>query len=59
MRVSEQRVKNFNPSGYLTSQTRALGTADPQTTTYEREPATNLILSHTDPLNRTIRGRPR
>ena len=38
----------FNGSGALTSVTDALG----QTTTYDRDPATNLVQSVTDPLNR-------
>jgi len=38
----------FNGIGALTSVTDALG----QTTTYEREVNTNLLLSITDPLNR-------
>jgi YD repeat-containing protein len=38
----------FNGSGALTSVTDALG----QTTTYDLDPSTNLLLSVTDPLNR-------
>ncbi len=41
----------FNSSGFLTSQTDALG----QTTTFERQPGTNLALSTTDPLGRVAR----
>jgi len=41
----------FNSSGYLISQTDALG----QTITFEREPGTNFLLSTTDPLGRVTR----
>jgi YD repeat-containing protein len=38
----------FNSSGYPIQQTDALG----QSTTFERQPGTNLLLSTTDPLGR-------
>jgi YD repeat-containing protein len=41
----------FNETGYLVSQTDALG----QTTTFERAPGSNLLLSTTDPLGRVTR----
>jgi RHS repeat-associated protein len=44
-------TSRFNNFGYLISQTDALG----QTTTFEREPETNFLLSTTDPLNRVTR----
>jgi len=40
----------FNTSGYLIARTDALG----QTTQYEREVGTNLLLSTTDPLGRRV-----
>jgi YD repeat-containing protein len=44
-------TSRFNSFGYLISQTHALG----QTTTFTRQPGTNLLLSTTDPLGRTTR----
>ncbi len=41
-------TSRFNGQGYLLSQTDALG----QTTTFTRDPATNLLLATTDPLGR-------
>ncbi len=41
----------FNGQGYQLSQTDALG----QTTTFTRDPATNLLLATTDPLGRATR----
>ena len=41
----------FNSSGFLTSQTDALG----QIAAFERQPGTNLVLSTTDPLGRVVR----
>lgn len=38
----------FNNDGYTTSETHALGTPEEQTTTYERQPVTNLLLSTID-----------
>jgi RHS repeat-associated protein len=46
------RRVTFNDSGYILTDTRALGTPEEQTTTYEREAGTNLVLSMTDPLGR-------
>ena len=43
----------FNSSGYILSDTRALGKPEQQTYSYERQPGTNLILGVTDPLSRT------
>lgn len=42
----------FNASGYVISDTRALGKAEQQVTTYERDATKNLILSTTDALGR-------
>ena len=42
----------FNSSGYSVSDTSALGRPEQQTYLYERQAATNLILSITDPLSR-------
>jgi RHS repeat-associated protein len=44
-------ISRFNNFGYLISQTDALG----QTTTFERQPGTNFLLSTTDPLSRVTR----
>ena len=41
----------FNYAGYMVAQTDALG----QTTNFERQPGTNLLLSTTDPLRRVTR----
>src|SRR5207302_10396391 len=38
----------FNSSGYGTSDTVAFGLSEAQTTAYERDPASNLVLSVTD-----------
>lgn len=42
----------FNTSGYVISDTLALGRAEQQTMTYERDTATNLTLATTDALGR-------
>lgn len=42
----------FNTRGYVISETYALGKPEQQTTTYERDPATNLKLATTDALGR-------
>lgn len=42
----------FNSQGYTTSVTRAYGRPEQQVVTIERDPATNLMLSHTDALGR-------
>ncbi len=46
-----QTISRFNPQGFLISQIAALG----QTTLFERENGTNLLLGVTDPLGRTTR----
>ena len=46
------RVLNFNSSGYISSETQASGTSIAQTTTYTRDPSSNVITSTTDALNR-------
>jgi RHS repeat-associated protein len=46
------RRVTFNTSGYPMSDTRALGTPEQQVFTYERAPASNLLLAVTDPLGR-------
>jgi RHS repeat-associated protein len=46
------RRVTFNGDGYMLTDTRAVGTPEEQTTTYERQPGTNLILSTTDALGR-------
>jgi RHS repeat-associated protein len=46
------RRVTFNADGYILTDTRALGTPEEQTTIYERETGTNLVLSITDPLGR-------
>ena len=46
------RRVTFNPAGYILTDTRGLGTPDAQTTIYERQAGTNLLLSVTDPLGR-------
>jgi RHS repeat-associated protein len=50
-RGSIRRV-TFNADGYILTDTRALGTSEEQTTIYEREAGTNLVLRITDPLGR-------
>ena len=47
-RGSIRRV-TFNTDGYILTDRRALGTQEEQTTIYEREAGTNLVLSITDP----------
>lgn len=42
----------FNADGSVLSRTDAMGTPQQQTTTYERQAGTNLLLSATDPLGR-------
>ena len=42
----------FNTSGYLVSDTKALGLPEQQIRIYERQAGTNLVLSATDPLSR-------
>ena len=44
------RRVEFNAGGYLTKETRALGTSVEQVTTYTRDSSTNQIASITDPL---------
>jgi RHS repeat-associated protein len=46
------RRASFNSSGYMVSDTRALGLSEQQTRTYERQSGTNLVLSTTDPVGR-------
>jgi RHS repeat-associated protein len=45
----------FNADGYTTANTDALGTADEQVHTFERQEGTNLLLLETDPLGRKTR----
>jgi RHS repeat-associated protein len=47
------RQVTFNSSGFMTSDIRALGMPEQQTTTYNRQQGTGLLLSATDTLNRT------
>ncbi len=42
----------FDVRGYMLNDTRALGKTEQQTTTYNRQAATNLLVSVTDALNR-------
>ena len=42
----------FNANGHATSVIKALGQPEQQTTSFERDPATNLLLSSTDALGR-------
>ena len=44
---------NFDPQGGVTAETIGVGTADAQTTSFIRDPATDLVQSTTDPLGRT------
>lgn len=44
----------FNAGGYVSANTRALGTAIQQTTSYERQAATNLITAIVDSLGRRL-----
>jgi RHS repeat-associated protein len=46
------RRVTFNADGYMLTDTRAPGTPEEQTTIYEREAGTNLVLSISDPLGR-------
>ncbi len=46
------RRVTFNSSGYVLTDTHALSQPEQQTTTYERQAGTNLVLSVTDPLGR-------
>jgi RHS repeat-associated protein len=46
------RRVTINASGYMLTDTQALGTPEQQTTTYERQEGTNLALSMTDSLGR-------
>jgi RHS repeat-associated protein len=46
------RRVTFNPSGYIITDTRALGTAEEQTTSFERQMGTNLVVSVVDSLGR-------
>jgi len=46
------RRVTFNSAGYMLTSTRAFGTPQAQTVSYERQPETNLLLSVTDPLSR-------
>jgi RHS repeat-associated protein len=46
------RRVTFNTDGYMLTDTRAVGTPEEQSITYERQPGTNLILSTTDALGR-------
>lgn len=46
------RRVTFNSSGYTLTDTRALGTSEQRTITYERQSGSNFILNVTDPLNR-------
>lgn len=45
----------FNARGYPSGHTFALGKPEQQAYTYERDPASNLLLSETDPLGRKTR----
>jgi YD repeat-containing protein len=47
-----KRKVTFNSEGYETSETRALGTAIEQKTTFERQANTGFLLSSTDPRSR-------
>jgi YD repeat-containing protein len=42
----------FNPEHFTTSDTEAFGTSLARTTTFDRQPSTNLVTRVTDPLNR-------
>jgi len=46
------RRVTFNASGYVLTDTRALGRSEEQSTTYERDPSNNLALNVTDPFQR-------
>jgi len=47
------RRMTFNADGYMTAETRALGTADQQSITYDRQAGTGLLNGVTDALGRT------
>ena len=47
------RHMEFNSSGFITKDILAKGQSEQQTTTYDRDPNTNLVQSMTDPLSRT------
>lgn len=47
------RHMEFNSNGFLTKDVLAQGKPEQQTTTYTRDPNTNLVQSKTDALNRT------
>jgi RHS repeat-associated protein len=47
-----QRRIAFNADGYSTSEIAALGKPEQETTTYERQPGTNLLTAVVDQLNR-------
>jgi YD repeat-containing protein len=47
------RHMEFNSSGFLTKDVLAQGQLEQETTTYTRDPSTNLVQSKTDPLSRT------
>jgi RHS repeat-associated protein len=51
--TGSKTVTNFNADGYATSQTLASGTSLAETTTFQRQPGTNLVTSETDTLGRT------
>ena len=44
----------FSASGYMITDTSAVGTPEQQTITYERQPLTNFVLNVTEPLGRRI-----
>lgn len=46
------RQVTFNQDGYMTSDTRALGKPEQQTSTYNRQPGSGLVLSLTDSFSR-------
>jgi RHS repeat-associated protein len=50
------RRVTFNASGYGVTDTVALGQPEQQTTSYERDPSSNLVLSTTDALGRVTRN---
>jgi RHS repeat-associated protein len=50
--IGNQREVQFDAEGFPIAETEAPGTELAQTTTFERQPETGLILSETDPLER-------
>jgi len=54
-RGNVRRLRFDHPSGYVTSETRGLGSLTPQTTTTERDPASGRPVLVTDPLGRKTR----